>query len=170
MRWIPIIALLGIVPGCTDPVIPPELKAVLDDPATFSETADVNHEGNLDGLPGCWGSYYESGDGIETYAEYVEFGQDDWRHIMYLRLYCVALVGVEEGTYTVEDENTVSVTIDGIWSSDRATGELILDDYLEYPLTPDYDVTLEGNRMTFLVPGVEADQYDGTFWRFSECP
>ena len=170
MKRILIVGLLLIVPGCVDPVIPPELKAVLDDPAAFSETAEVVHEGNLDGLPGCWGSYYETNDGIEVYAQFVEFGEDQWQNMMYWSLYGVALVGVEEGVYTVEDNHTVSVVIDGMWASDRATGELVFEDYVEYPLTPKYDVTLEGDRMTFIVPGVEADQYEGTFLRFSECP
>ena len=164
MRWIPIIGLLLIVPGCADPVLPPELKAVLDDPR-FSEPADVVHQGNLDGLPGCWGVY--GTDGMETNAIFVEFG-DKWRHMMYYSYDGAKIVAVEEGTYTVEDEHTVRVVIDRTWSSDPSTGELIPD--VEGPMTRDYDVTLQGDRMNFFVPGVEGEQSAATFWRFSECP
>ena len=169
MRWIVIIGLLLIVSGCTDPVLPPELKAVLDDPA-FSEVGEVVHQGSLDGLPGCWGSYYETDDGIETYAEFVEFGEDTWRHVMYGTLYGVGMVSVEEGAYTVEDDTTVSIVIDQIWSSDPDTGDLILKDYLDYPKTRNYEVSLQGDRMTLFVTGLDADQYEGTYWRFAECP
>ena len=167
MRWIVIIGLLLIVPGCVNPAIPPELQAVLDDPA-FSEVADVVHEGNLDGLPGCWGSY-ETDDGIETYGEFVEFSEDEWQHMMYWSLHGVGMVVVEEGTYTVEDENTVTVVIEREWVSDPYTGKL-MPEHPEDTRSVHYEVTLQGDRMNFFVPGVEADQYEGTFWRFSECP
>ena len=168
MRWMWIIGLLLIVPGCVDPVIPPELQAVLDDPA-FSKTEEVVHEGNLDGLPGCWGSYDEWDDG-DVYAGFVEFGEDEWKHSAYWTLFGVGIVSVEEGPYTVEDASTVSVVIDQHWGSDIDTGELVLSDY-EYPLGPrSYEVSLQGDRMTMYVPGLDADQYEGTYWRFSECP
>ena len=171
MKRILIVGLLLIVPGCVDPVIPDELKAVLDDQAAFSETAEVVHEGNLDGLPGCWGSYLETDDGIEAYAEFVEFGQDEWRHEMYWRVYSAATVLVEEGVYTLEDETTVRVVINNAWGSDPYTGELVPDVSAEYPMIRQYrHVSLEGDRMSLFPPEAEEYLYNGTYWRFSECP
>lgn len=167
MRWILMVSLLVIVPGCVDPVIPDELKAVLDDPA-FSEAAEVVHEGNLDGLPGCWGSYYETDDSTEAYAQFVEFG-GTWRYMAYVSHSPAKLVLIREGTYTVQDENTVTIVIDAEWVSDPSTGELSLLPR-EEPLSWDYQVSLQGDRMILFSPGVEAEQYDGTFWRFSGCP
>ena len=151
MRCTLLAGLLAIVPGCVEPLMPDELKAVLDDPR-LSEVAEVVHEGNLDGLPGCWGSY-ETDDGSETYAEFVAFGEDEWQHQMYWRVYGAAMVAVEEGTYTVEDESTVTVVIDHRWSSDPYTGELVPDDlegtiqYIqlvkEVTEEPDYNAVLE---------------------------
>ena len=168
MRWMPMVSLLLIVPGCADPVVPDELKAVLDDPA-FSEVGNVVHEGNLDGLPGCWGVFRT--EDMETNAIFVEFGvTGQWRDIAYYSYGPLAGVTVEEGTYTVTDQQTVSVVIDRIWHSDPETGELIPEDYLEYPITRSYNVSLQGDQMNFSVPGVSAEQANAGVLRFSECP
>ena len=185
MKRILMVCLLLIVPGCVDPVIPAELQGVFDDPTTFSETADVVHEGSLEGLQGCWGSYFKTDDGLEVYAQFVEFGEETWETMYYWSVYGAALVFVEEGTYSVVDESTVDVVIERSWSPDRTTGELVPDEDMEYPETRHYRIALEGDRMRFSMfqdatdeddadadedDDDESDQYDGTFWRFAECP
>ena len=84
--------------------------------------------------------------------------------------YRLYIDGLEEGTYTVENEHTVTVVIERAWSSNPYTGELVPEDNLECPVTRTYNVSLQGDQMNFFVPGVSAEQANAGFLRFAECP
>ena len=176
MRWIPIVCLLLAVPGCVDPVVPDELKAVLDDPS-FSEVPDVTHQGDLDSLEGCWGSYWVTTD--ETSGErtsdamFMRFGEDGtWTNMALITALGLTFVVVEGGTFTVLDENTVGVVIETTLATAPYTGELVSADE-GGGRTREHELKLEGDAMAIVVPDTDTDAetpYDVAFRRFETCP
>lgn len=176
MRLTVAMGLLLLGAGCTNfvyvaPEVPEEIEAVLGDPQ-FSEVAEITHEGNLDNLDGCWGSYrVEDG---QTDALFYQFSGEDFRLVMYMnvstRLGDLAVVGIEEGTFAVTGDDSFTATITQAWGSDPATGELESMPPPDGEFSQSYEATLDGDRMEMFVTDVEAEQYTGTFWRFEECP
>ena len=156
--------LLG---GCTEAVVPPELRAVLDDPS-FSKTAEVIHQGNLENLAGCWGSFRVV-DGW-TDAVFVQYGEDGtWTYMMFSSFKGIEFVAVEQGTYEILDGDTVRVEFIGGSATDPYTGALVPDESMP-TFERQYKVSLQNSAMEFFAPAVDAPQYDETLWRFEICP
>ena len=161
-----------IVRGCfwSPPEIPPEIAAVLADPA-FSEAADVTRQGNLDDLEGRWGSFRVidgSTDGV-----FHEFADPDFRTVIYVTWPWPGVI-VEEGVYgKVDDGKSILLVTTNTQTSEPETGELE-----PLPSVPDggypprdYEVSLDGDRMKIWNPVIlDVEQYDGAFWRFEVCP
>ena len=157
--------------GCfwSPPEIPPEIAAVLAEPA-FSEAADVTHQGNLEDLEGCWGSLRVIG--RSTDVVFHKFADPDIRAVIYATWPWPGVI-VEEGVYgKLDDGKSILLTITNSQTSEPETGAL--EPLPSVPaggyLPRNYEVPLDGERMKIWNPGVDAEQYDGTFWRFEVCP
>ena len=157
------------VGGCVweTPELPKEIAAVLAD-SSFSEVVEVTHQGSLDGLEGCWGSYRV----IEgwTDAVFYRFGDDGFRWLLH-STFPFPSVMVYEGPECEKgaDGKTVVVTVTELRGLNLLTGDW--DDLsFGHEGTITFEVSLDGDRMEIRRPDVDAEQYEGTFWRFDECP
>ncbi len=164
--------------GCglwVQPEIPSELSAVLDNPE-FAETADVVHKGSLDDLEGCWGSYGTNG--VLTDAVFHRLDSGSISSVWYSSYQWFGVIGMvygEEGDYEIAGADTITVTITRMYGSDPETGlltdvELMEGDEEDTTVVRNYEIALDGDSMTIYAPDVNAQQYEGTFWRFAECP
>ena len=182
------VGLCLFVGGCVweTPEPPKEIAAVLAD-SSFSEVAEVTHQGNLDGLEGCWG-HHRVDEGGWTDAFFYCFGDRSFRKVTYttdsgeyikdsgipLSPFNITVSYFYEGTYEKgADGNSVVVTVtDFGLESSHPTGQTASAPPLpggQY--TEDYEICLDGDRMQIWNRSLDPEDYDeGTLWRFDECP
>lgn len=86
------------------------------------------------------------------------------------RLGDFTVVGIQEGTFTVDADDSLTATITQAWESEPSTGELEAMPSPDGEFSQTYEVTLNGDRMELFVTEVDGEQYPGTFWRFGDCP
>ncbi len=169
--------------GCglwVQPEIPSEITAVLASPE-FAETAEVTHKGSLDDLEGCWGSYTASG--RSTDVVFHRFDSGEYVNVTFVSDAVLGMLDIvyrDEGNYEVTGTDTISITFTKMLVSDPETGLLTdVEDLIgetegetegETGVPSSYEVALDGDSMTIHQPDVDAPQYEGTFWRFAECP
>ena len=163
------VGLCLFVGGCVwqTPDPPKEIAAVLAD-SSFSEVVEVTHQGNLDGLEGCWGSYRVI-DGW-TDAVFYRFTDEGFRWVLHSTFPFPSVMVYEGPAYEKGvDGQTVVVTVTELRGSDPLTGGWEdLSFGREGTIT--FEISLDGDRMEIWNPDVDAEQYEGTFWRFDECP
>lgn len=155
--------------GCLwqTPELPKEIAAVLADSA-FSKVVAVTHQGNLDSLDGCWGSYRVI-DGW-TDAVFFRFTDEGFRWVLYATFPFPVVMVYEGPAYEKGvDGQTVLVTVTELRGFDPFTGEW--DDLsFDREGTIAFEISLDGDSMEIWEADVDAEQYEGTFWRFDECP
>ena len=104
-----------------DFVAPEDSPLANDDPGVVRD--------ELSNLDGCWGEYFETSDGAEGATVFV-FDSQDQRiesHIYAKDLVVIDLLLITIGSYSVEDEDRITISWDTVTHADVFTGALITE-------------------------------------------